>query len=172
LRPLQFVLHFVGDIHQPLRVITRTDPAIGHDDRGGNCVGILHGNAHTPIKPHGFWDTGLVVEGLGKDTNGAATKIMALLTPSNFQKWSGATPSDWANESYGIVKSKVYAGVVDHAPAETGHIFPLLKGGRTSVGPPTSTNSIRTTTGGPRALSRSNWRKPDCDSREFFESTR
>lgn len=54
LRALQFVLHFLGDIHQPLHAITRTDPAIGHDDRGGNCVGILHGNSHTPTKLHGF----------------------------------------------------------------------------------------------------------------------
>jgi hypothetical protein len=128
LRALQFVLHFVGDIHQPLHAITRTDLAIGHDDRGGNCVGILHGNAHTPVKLHGYWDTGLVVEALGKDPDTAATRVMALLTPPNIQKWSRGTPSDWASESYGIAKSKVYAGVIDHAPAETGYIFPPFEG--------------------------------------------
>jgi hypothetical protein len=135
LRALQYVLHFVGDIHQPLHAIARTDPAIGHDDRGGNCVGILRGNAHTPIKLHGYWDTGLVVEALGKDPATAATKVMALLTPANKEKWSGGTPSDWANESYGIGKSKVYAGVIDQAPAETGYVFPPFEGRPDKCGP-------------------------------------
>src|SRR5262249_5901123 len=78
---------------------------------------------------------GLVVKALGNEPKGAATKVMALLTPSNIQKWSGGTPLEWANESYGIAKSKVYAGVIDHAPAETGHIFPPFEGRPDKCGP-------------------------------------
>lgn len=123
LRALQFLLHFVGDVHQPLHAITRTDPDIGHDDRGGNCVGILHGNAHTPIRLHSYWDSTLVVDALRRDPEEAASSLMSLLTPANREKWAGGDASAWASEAYEIAKAKVYAGVIDHAPAETGFIF-------------------------------------------------
>ncbi len=123
LRALQFLLHFVGDVHQPLHAITRTDPQIGHDDRGGNCVGILHDNAHTPIRLHGYWDTTLVGTAVTHNPDEAASRLMSLLTPANRQKWSGGDASAWASESYEIAKAKVYVGVVDHAPAQTGFIF-------------------------------------------------
>jgi S1/P1 Nuclease len=122
-KALQFLLHFVGDIHQPLHVITRTDPDIGHEDRGGNCVGILRGNDHTPIKLHGYWDTNLVVAALKKDPSAAAASVMSLLTPTNRQKWAGGDAPAWAKEAYDVAKTKVYAGVVDHTPAQTGFIF-------------------------------------------------
>jgi S1/P1 Nuclease len=122
-KALQFLLHFVGDIHQPLHVITRTDPDIGHEDRGGNCVGILRGNDRTPIRLHSYWDTNLVVAALGRDPNGAATSLMSLLTPVNRENWTGGNAATWASEGYTLAKSNVYGGVVDHAPAQTDFVF-------------------------------------------------
>jgi len=135
LRALQFLLHFVGDIHQPLHVITRTDPAIGHEDRGGNCVGILRGNDTKPIKLHSYWDTNLVEAALKKDAAAAAKSVMSLLTAQNRQKWTGGSASQWAQEGYDIAKMKTYAGVVDHAPAQTGYIFPPFHGIPDKCGP-------------------------------------
>jgi hypothetical protein len=123
LKALQFLLHFVGDVHQPLHAITRTETGASHDDRGGNCVGILHGNAHAPIRLHSYWDTNLVVDALRRDAEEAAGSLMSLLTPANRQKWAGGDASAWASEAYEIAKAQVYIGVVDHAPAETGFIF-------------------------------------------------
>src|SRR5262249_37585104 len=51
---LKYLLHFVGDVHQPLHTATRVDPDIGHEDRGGNCVGILRGAATVPVRLHSF----------------------------------------------------------------------------------------------------------------------
>jgi hypothetical protein len=102
LRALQFLLHFVGDV---------------------NCVGILHGNAHTPIRLHGYWDTNLVVAALTRDPEEAASSLMSLLTPASREKWAGGDASAWASEAYKIAHAKVYAGVIDHAPAETGFVF-------------------------------------------------
>ncbi len=60
---LRFLIHFVGDLHQPLHTTT-------NDDRGGNCVPVtFFGNA--PVKPnpatedyrpnlHGIWDTDIL----------------------------------------------------------------------------------------------------------------
>src|SRR5262249_60740988 len=60
---------------------------------------------------------------LSHNPDEAGSRDMSLLTPANRQKWSGGDALAWASESYGIAKAKVYRGVVDHAPVETGFIF-------------------------------------------------
>lgn len=60
---LRYVIHFVGDLHQPLHTTT-------NDDRGGNCVPVAFFD-HAPVetnpvkedyKPnlHGVWDTDII----------------------------------------------------------------------------------------------------------------
>jgi hypothetical protein len=119
---LKFLLHFVGDIHQPLHAITRTDPQIGHEDRGGNCVGILRGHATEPLRLHSYWDTELVQFALKKNVNEAAAALMPLVT-ANKQKWSGGSAADWANESYALGHSTAYHGVIDTNPVQTDFVF-------------------------------------------------
>jgi len=126
---LKFVLHFVGDIHQPLHAATRTDPDVQHEDFGGNCVGILHGAARDPERLHSYWDTTLVVAALGKDENQAAVSLMSLVTPDSKQQWSKGTPEEWAQESYRLAKSSAYAGVIDTAPVQTDFVFKEFGGG-------------------------------------------
>jgi hypothetical protein len=120
---LKFLLHFVGDVHQPLHAISRTDPQIGHPDRGGNCVGILRGHAQNPTRLHSYWDTALVKRALHDDVDEAATALMDLLTPANRQAWDSGEAADWARESFKLAKTKVYAGVVDHQPEQTDFVF-------------------------------------------------
>jgi len=120
---LKFLLHFVGDIHQPLHAATRTDPQIGHEDFGGNCVGILRGNDHSPIRLHSYWDTNLVIAAVGKDENQAVTELMLLITSTSQKEWAKGTPTDWAQESHGLSKSSVYAGVIDKAPVQSDFVF-------------------------------------------------
>jgi hypothetical protein len=56
---LRFVIHFVGDIHQPLHCATRVSHAHPEGDRGGNlfmvAVSDENGSSH-PAKLHGYWD--------------------------------------------------------------------------------------------------------------------
>jgi hypothetical protein len=126
---LKFLLHFVGDIHQPLHAATRTDPQIGHQDFGGNCVGILRGKAKTPTRLHSYWDTTLVEAALGKDENQAAESLMSLVTPSSKQEWAKGSASSWAQESYDLAKSSAYAGVVDKTPTQSAFVFKTFQGG-------------------------------------------
>jgi len=90
-----------------LHAITRTDPDTHRDDRGGNCVGVLHDNAHTPVRLHSYWDTNLVQTAVTHNPDEAASRLMSLLTPANRQKCSGGDASAWASESYEIAKAKV-----------------------------------------------------------------
>jgi hypothetical protein len=48
---LKYLVHFVGDVHQPLHTIDR-------DDEGGNKVAVTFFD--TPMSLHGVWDFGLI----------------------------------------------------------------------------------------------------------------
>ena len=102
LMALQFLLNFVGDIHNPLHTIE-------HSDNEGRCVALLPPGAKTPIRLSAYWGDTLVVEAEGKDPAEAAADIVAGLTPAEVRKWSSGTPTDWAQESYQVAKEVAYS---------------------------------------------------------------
>lgn len=48
---------------------------------------------------------------------------MPLITASSQKEWAKGTPTDWAQESYGLAKSSVYVGVIDKAPVQSDFVF-------------------------------------------------
>jgi hypothetical protein len=59
---LRFIIHFVGDIHQPLHCATRVDKTHLEGDRGGNDFLIKIPGANgkmRKVKLHSYWDGGL-----------------------------------------------------------------------------------------------------------------
>ncbi len=65
-KELRFLVHFLGDIHQPLHCATNADA-------GGNCIKEQGYTLDFP-ELHAVWDTALVVENMGQlppDTAGA-----------------------------------------------------------------------------------------------------
>ncbi|HSB09332.1 MAG TPA: S1/P1 nuclease [Blastocatellia bacterium] len=54
---LRFVIHFVGDIHQPLHCATKVDGAHHEGDEGGNLLHVKVGGQD--MKLHSYWDGGL-----------------------------------------------------------------------------------------------------------------
>ena len=54
---LRFVIHFVGDIHQPLHCASRVDSAHHEGDQGGNLFIIKVRGQDTKL--HAYWDGGL-----------------------------------------------------------------------------------------------------------------
>jgi S1/P1 Nuclease len=96
---LKFLLHFVGDIHQPLH-------SSNDDDRGGNdkrvsAAGFKAGNLHH------FWDTEFVDQ-LGSSVRVIASDLIGHITNAQVTKWQAGTPADWARESFGISKEDTY----------------------------------------------------------------
>ena len=103
---LKFLVHFVGDIHQPLHA--------GYgDDRGGNDLKVRFFDEQNRSKLHAVWDTKLIARRLREldtDCAGMAEKIHDGVTKREQHDWQFSTsPLEWANESYRIVKDQVYS---------------------------------------------------------------
>jgi hypothetical protein len=96
---LKFLLHFVGDLHQPLH-------AADNHDRGGNCVLIGLGGSRT-MNLHAYWDTA-VVEELGNDRVALAASLERQITPAEVRAWQVGDARSWARETYRVAKAKVY----------------------------------------------------------------
>jgi hypothetical protein len=99
---LVWLLHLVGDVHQPLHCATRVTKAKPHGDEGGNLV-VVDG----PDKElHAFWDDA-VGEGDTQDFMKAVT-VGQSLPPADASLAADAKEDDWAAESFSLAKSNVY----------------------------------------------------------------
>jgi S1/P1 Nuclease len=102
---LQFILHFVGDVHQPLH-------ASDNHDQGGNADIVNAASvSKKPGNLHGFWDTQFVtMQGRGKKASKEtiANNLIAKITAAQRTQWSSGTAADWARESFAVSKVNVY----------------------------------------------------------------
>lgn len=97
---LRFLVHFVGDIHQPLHV------GLAHD-RGGNDVRVEFQGNFTNL--HKLWDSGLI-HANRPGWSAYAAELESHITPERASQWS--TPLDaeaWADESHQLAVSFVYS---------------------------------------------------------------
>jgi len=99
LRALQFLLHLVGDLHQPLH-------AADDRDRGGNTERVLAPGAAEGSLHH-YWDT-VFVTALGTDSTAVADRLLAEISPEDRRRWRAGTPRDWAWDSYAIARRRIY----------------------------------------------------------------
>jgi S1/P1 Nuclease len=106
---LQFLLHLVGDVHQPLH-------AADNQDRGGNGVQVK-GVSSPPGNLHHYWDT-VIVESLGLRSDPVAQSLIATITARQRRRWSAGTPRSWALESYEVARSQVYGKLA--SPSSSG----------------------------------------------------
>ena len=97
---LKFLLHFVGDVHQPLHAGDDRDS--GGNARRVSAAGLPAGNLHA------YWDTQFVRR-LGPDPASIAATLLARITPAQVGQWSQGTPTDWAQESSRLARASVYA---------------------------------------------------------------
>ena len=97
---LKFLIHFVGDIHQPLH-------ASDDHDKGGNCVRLDPSPDGDVRNLHAFWDV-TVVKAQGGSAADIAAKLNAQITPAEVKRWSAGSAADWALESYRMAKADVY----------------------------------------------------------------
>jgi hypothetical protein len=107
---LRFIIHFVGDLHQPLHATT-------NDDRGGNCVPVKYfgrnpkdrNNSYTPNLHH-IWDTEILERQMaGADAQEFADTLDATFAGS-FAGWlqGGMQLENWASEGHQHAVDTVY----------------------------------------------------------------
>jgi hypothetical protein len=96
---LKFLLHFVGDLHQPLH-------ASDDHDAGGNKKLVTGEGAH-PGNLHHYWDVAFV-EGLGTDPRQVAAVLIGQISEPQQKEWSSGTPADWAMEAFALARRDAY----------------------------------------------------------------
>jgi hypothetical protein len=99
---LKFILHFVGDIHQPLH-------SSDHHDRGGNNVKVMVDGFQHKSKDelHGFLDTQFV-DAIGAPPSELANSLLKEIKPAQAKQWATDSPEDWQKEAFDIAASDVY----------------------------------------------------------------
>jgi len=109
---LLFVVHFVGDIHQPLHTAERACDHGGNSERV-NFVAGEQKELNTAL--HHVWDASEVELAMHNDNitdeRVYAGFLMAEIRPSQAAKWVRASPDEMAWESYKLAVSKVYRGI-------------------------------------------------------------
>ncbi|MBN4096074.1 S1/P1 nuclease [Methylobacterium sp. OT2] len=108
---LKYLLHFTGDLHQPLH-------AADNHDRGGNDVLVLFGRHHVASKLHAYWDTA-VVERIGRDEAAVAAEVTSTFGDRRAE-WQQGQPSEWAQESFAAARDVAYALPTSTVPDEHG----------------------------------------------------
>ena len=98
LEALKFLVHFVGDLHQPLH-------CSNNGDKGGNKVKVIIDGMETNL--HTVWDTTIIGDA-GMAEPDFPAKLARKITDAGVKAWQRGTVAGWANESYGLAKSFVY----------------------------------------------------------------
>lgn len=110
---LRYVIHFVGDLHQPLHTITNAD-------EGGNCVpvkyfrrGVHERNHSYSPNLHSLWD-GAIPErdAEGADSAEYADTLDALFATEE-ERWqkAGVHLEDWVWEGFDAAENTVYGNL-------------------------------------------------------------
>lgn len=99
---LKFIVHLIGDLHQPLHV------GNGLDQGGNKCRVTFH---RRELNLHQLWDEALI-----DFTNLSYTELANYVsqgrTKEEYQSWKGGTPIDWALESK-ILRGQIYPADVN-----------------------------------------------------------
>ena len=121
---VSFIIHFVGDLHQPLH--TSEDFSFIHDgkpgDRGGNfrpvcflrvsqggCTQTFNGERSNK-NLHATWDKFMIIE-TGKDDDAYVNELdgrILGLDAATKAAWLTGDPAKWAEETHGLAQTFVY----------------------------------------------------------------
>ena len=93
LMALAFIVHFVGDLHQPMH-------AGDNEDLGGNRVPVNYGLIGGRTNLHGIWD-GWLAERAITTPPGGASALLASVSPAERERIGGGSVEDWSREMWG-----------------------------------------------------------------------
>jgi hypothetical protein len=124
---LRFLIHFVGDLHQPLHATT-------NNDQGGNCVPVAFFDEQPQLRNpqmeiyapnlHGIWDVNILARTTTDKTPEQVASELEASFRSKIARWKKASAdvNGWAWESYQLAQKIVYGKLPVRIPIE----FPQL----------------------------------------------
>ncbi len=105
---LRFLVHMIGDIHQPLH-------AADDGDLGGNLKFVLIPESSEGRRLHGVWDTDIVKRALRGSNETEYAKELIKKYREQISKWQSGDVNnnvrDWMNESHSLSKFITYSNL-------------------------------------------------------------
>jgi nuclease S1 len=110
---LRYVIHFVGDLHQPLHSTTNAD-------QGGNCVPVKYFRRLPRERNHGYspnlhslWDTAIPERDMEGAEPAEYAETLDAAFAGNMEGWQrdGIHVEDWAWESHERAENNVYGAL-------------------------------------------------------------
>lgn len=110
---LEFLVHFVGDLHQPLH-------CEDNHDKGGNEVQVVF--FAQPSNLHSVWDSGILghIQPYG---NKLADELNGRITPAEREQWGKGSVEDWALESHRLARDVAYKDLPPGTPPALGQPY-------------------------------------------------
>jgi len=115
---VRLLIHYTGDIHQPLHATSRVDHEFKAGDRGGNSVSLPSINGAKNL--HSVWDSVVYAQTDDYDTPfsssdwnaiGAYAADLVKSFPATQDDVASLDPKVWANDSFSIAKTFLYKTV-------------------------------------------------------------
>lgn len=121
-RFLAFLVHIVGDLHQPLHTTSRISAAHPDGDKGGNLFTVRHtAGSAASVSLHKLWDDGagyLDGEELDNHADTIAKYIMASYPEPFFgARVTDLNPTSWSKEGYNLAATVVYSTPENQVPS-------------------------------------------------------
>ena len=104
LMALAFLVHFVGDLHNPMHAGDR-------GDRGGNDVKANYGLVGGRTNLHSIWD-GYLAERAISTPPGGAQALLASVPVAERPALASGTVEDWSREQWASAKKFAYASLI------------------------------------------------------------
>jgi hypothetical protein len=112
---LRYIIHFVGDMHQPLH-------SSDNDDHGGNCTAMKFFDQERPANLHSIWDSMLIQHELTakKETAADYARRLDRQYADKWPEWGTAVvdPTAWAWENNRIAREFTYGDLKPLIPVE------------------------------------------------------
>ena len=104
---LKFIVHLVGDMHQPLHCAEHN-----RDGGGGGKKIVWFGatGGEKGFNLHGLWDS-LIINGTNLSDAQFAAALEKKLTPAKAAAFRNGTPLDWAHAAHGAARSVAYGAL-------------------------------------------------------------
>ena len=98
---IKYLVHFVGDLHQPLH-------AGFAEDRGGTRLPVIVDGRESNL--HGTWDS-TIIRRLGSDEAEIAARLNEGITADQKKQWRKGRPREWAWESHLLAVRVAYGAL-------------------------------------------------------------